>query len=90
MFIFPRGVRSVWIRHELGNFKSRLKALEAKVSAEGLVLTEAQVQALEKKLDEASRPMSPISLSSTRYLTTLRAHRQICPPEQHNEFSADS
>ena len=43
------GVRSVWLRNDLANFKRRLKALEAKVAEDGIILTESQVQALERK-----------------------------------------
>ena len=49
VFISPSGVRCVWLRNQLGSFKDRLRALEAKMAKENLILTESQVQALERK-----------------------------------------
>jgi len=49
VFVSPSGVRSVWLRHGLACFRDRLKALEEKVAQEGIILTEDQVAALERK-----------------------------------------
>ena len=49
VFVSPSGVRSIWLRHNLACFKDRLRALSAKVAEQGLILTESQVAAMERK-----------------------------------------
>ena len=53
----PGGVRCVWLRHDVGNHRTSGSNLSiAKSTQEGLVLTEAQLVALEKAKTEKEVP----------------------------------
>ena len=55
IFVSGSGVRSIWLRHGVESFKKRLQALEEKVANEGILLTDSQIAALErKKVDDAA------------------------------------
>jgi len=43
VFASGSGARSIWLRNGLENFKKRLKALEERVAADGIILSVAQV-----------------------------------------------
>ena len=79
VFVSSSGVRSIWVRNALANFKDRLKALEDKVANDGIILTEAQVVALEKKKhdDEVSGEIETahpgyLGSQDTFYVGTLK------------------
>jgi len=76
IFVSPGGVRSIWLRHELSNFKLRLKALEKQLADnQNMVLTEAQVAALEKSQQE-KEAHGEIETEHPGYLGLLCGHDQ--------------
>lgn len=81
IFVSPSGVRSVWLRQNLESFKKRLSALEKYVAETGRVLTEAQVQALEKNrkmmwpMVRSRRLILAISVAKTRFTSALSRAR---------------
>ncbi len=84
VFVSPSGVRSIWLRHKLACFRDRLRALEEKMSQEGMILTEAQVTALEKKKydDEATGEIETahpgyLGSQDTFYVGTLKGVGRI-------------
>lgn len=52
VIVSPCGVRCVWLRHGLEKKAQRLKRLEKWAAEQNIVLTESQVQALEKAKEE--------------------------------------
>jgi hypothetical protein len=82
IFVSPSGVRSIWLLNDLANVKQRLKTLEVKVADEGVVLTEPQVQALErKKLDveacgEIETTYTGIFARRTRFMRQIQGRFQ--------------
>jgi transposase InsO family protein len=84
IFVSPSGVRGIWLRHTLQSRKLRLKALEAKVAAEGILLTEAQIAALErqKSADEAHGQIDTehpgyLGAQDTYYVGTIKGIGRI-------------
>lgn len=94
IFVSGSGVRSIWLRHNLANFKVRLKALEEKVAREGIILTESQVAALERKKcdDEVSGEIETahpgyLGSQDTFYVGTLKGVGRVYQQTYVDTFS---
>ncbi len=90
IFVSPSGVRSVWLRQNLESFKKRLSALGKHIAETGVVLTEAQVQVLEKKQeDDVAHGEIETTLGSqdTFYVGTLKGVGRIYQQTFVNTYS---
>ena len=78
IFVSPSGVRSIWLRHGLANFRQRLAVLEKKSAEDGIVLTEAQVQALERKQQD-DEEVGDGFFHGERFLSFRDRQKKSCP-----------
>ena len=80
----------MWLRHDLETMKKRLKALEAKVAQEGIILTESQLGALEKAKQqkeahgeiETEHP-GYLGSQDTYYVGTIKGVGKNLPADLH-------
>ena len=86
VFVSPSGVRRIGLGHTLHSRTLRLKALAAKVAAQGIVRTEAQVAALErqKSADEAHGEIETehfgyLGSQDTYYVGTIKSIGRLYP-----------
>ncbi|MDM8000891.1 MAG: IS481 family transposase, partial [Dehalococcoidia bacterium] len=66
--VSPAGVRCIWIRNRLQTFPHRLKRLEEHSAREGVILTEAQVVALEKAREKKEESLEEIETHHPGFL----------------------
>lgn len=84
VFLSPGGVRNIWLRHNLETMKKRLLVLEEKMAKENLILTEAQLVAMERRKEnkeafgeiETEHP-GYLGAQDTYYVGTLKGVGRI-------------
>ncbi|MEN2942176.1 hypothetical protein GFCGCJNF_02698 [Mannheimia haemolytica] len=83
IFVSAGGVRSIWLRHHLANFKQRLIALEKLVAEQGIILSETQCQALERKKEDE---IACGEIERTQHLSWLTRYFLCGQPQRSGSY----
>ena len=82
VFVSPSGVRSIWLRHDLANFKKRLKALEAKIAKDNDIINSTRSHSA-KTCMKPSSSYRPISINGSTTTIPNAPIRAKCVAEEH-------